>query len=192
LLCYLEGQTGDQAAEQLGWSLRTLKRRLAGGKKLLRVRLARRGVSLSAGLFGAVLVEQAALPADLVHTTVQTVLLSPAGLASTPAAALARELLQAMFVAKLKIATVFLVTLSIAAFGISAVTLQARAGRQPEAALASLPQTPAQPRTRKAVEEIKTPTQAADEQEMTLTGRVVDAKGQPRANARLAVVMLFR
>src|SRR5262249_14993850 len=51
VLCYLEGQTGDQAAGQLGWSLRTLKRRLAGGKKLLRARLARRGVTLSAGLF---------------------------------------------------------------------------------------------------------------------------------------------
>src|SRR5262245_15284 len=29
LLCYLEGKTRDQAAGQLGWSLRTLERRLA-------------------------------------------------------------------------------------------------------------------------------------------------------------------
>src|SRR5262249_12826211 len=34
LLCYLEGKTRDQAARELGWSLRTLERRLAQGLKL--------------------------------------------------------------------------------------------------------------------------------------------------------------
>src|SRR5262249_12101295 len=33
VLCYLEGQTRDQAAHQLGWSVRTLHRRLEEGKK---------------------------------------------------------------------------------------------------------------------------------------------------------------
>ena len=36
LLCYLEGLTRDQAARQLGWSLRTLDRRLESGRELLR------------------------------------------------------------------------------------------------------------------------------------------------------------
>src|SRR5207245_3463817 len=44
VLCYLEGQTRDQAAQQLHWTLRTLERRLEAGKKLLGSRLARRGV----------------------------------------------------------------------------------------------------------------------------------------------------
>jgi RNA polymerase sigma factor (sigma-70 family) len=53
VLCYLEGRTRDQAARQLGWSLRTLDRRLAQGKDLLRGRLTRRGVALSAALLSA-------------------------------------------------------------------------------------------------------------------------------------------
>src|SRR5262245_816577 len=43
LLCYVEGQTRDQAARQLGWSVRTLHRRLEQGRQLLQARLTRRG-----------------------------------------------------------------------------------------------------------------------------------------------------
>src|SRR5262245_55858893 len=35
VLCYLQGRTRDEAAEHLGWSLGTLKRRLGRGRKLL-------------------------------------------------------------------------------------------------------------------------------------------------------------
>lgn len=45
LLCYLSGLTRDEAAEQLGWSLGTLKRRLEQGRALLRKRLERRDIS---------------------------------------------------------------------------------------------------------------------------------------------------
>jgi len=55
LLCHLEGRTGAQAAQQLGWSLRTLQRRLEQGRGLLRNRLTRRGLALSAGGVGVVL-----------------------------------------------------------------------------------------------------------------------------------------
>src|SRR5262245_38508636 len=54
LLCYLSGLTRDEAAQQLGWSLRTLKRRLEEGRAALRKRLERRGIS-TAGLALAVL-----------------------------------------------------------------------------------------------------------------------------------------
>src|SRR5262245_28043277 len=47
VLCYLQGQTQDEAARQLGWSKATLRRRLGRGRELLRLRLARRGLSLS-------------------------------------------------------------------------------------------------------------------------------------------------
>ena len=53
LLCYLSGLTRDEAAEQLGWSLSTLKRRLDEGRTVLRRRLERRGIS-AAGLALAV------------------------------------------------------------------------------------------------------------------------------------------
>ncbi|CAN5195822.1 hypothetical protein BH10PLA2_BH10PLA2_24940 [soil metagenome] len=45
LLCYLSGLTRDEAARQLGCSLATLKRRLDAGRKLLRVRLEKRGIA---------------------------------------------------------------------------------------------------------------------------------------------------
>lgn len=54
LLCYLSGLTRDEAAERLGLSLSTLKRRLEEGRTALRRRLEARGVS-AAGLALAVL-----------------------------------------------------------------------------------------------------------------------------------------
>jgi RNA polymerase sigma factor (sigma-70 family) len=55
VLCYLDGLTRDEAAKQLGWSLRTLHRRLDEGRKRLRDRLARRGLGpavLAAAVLG--------------------------------------------------------------------------------------------------------------------------------------------
>ncbi len=64
VLCYLEGLTQDEAARRLGWNARTLRRRLGQGRRLLRVRLERRGLALSAGL-AAVLLTEATAPAAL-------------------------------------------------------------------------------------------------------------------------------
>jgi RNA polymerase sigma factor (sigma-70 family) len=52
ILCYLEGRTRDQAASQLGCSVRTLDRRLEDGRRILRLRLARRGLDLSVVMLG--------------------------------------------------------------------------------------------------------------------------------------------
>jgi RNA polymerase sigma factor (sigma-70 family) len=54
LLCYLEGQTRDEAADSLGVSVGTIKGRVRRGIEVLRRRLERRGVLLSAGLLAAV------------------------------------------------------------------------------------------------------------------------------------------
>ncbi len=59
LLCYLEGRTQDEAAKHLGWSLRTLQRRLETGRESLRSRMTRRGATLGAGLFAGVLAPSA-------------------------------------------------------------------------------------------------------------------------------------
>ncbi len=53
LLCYLEGKTRDEAAQQLGWKLSVVRGRLKRGRDRLRDRLTRRGVSLSVGLLAA-------------------------------------------------------------------------------------------------------------------------------------------
>src|SRR5205085_152244 len=64
VLCYLEGRTQDEAARLLGWSLNTLRRRLAQGRRLLEARLRGRGVTLSAALAG-LLAANAALSGSL-------------------------------------------------------------------------------------------------------------------------------
>ncbi len=59
VLCYLEGLTQDEAAEQLGRAKSTLRRQLERGRELLGLRLARRGVALSAGLAAALISDSA-------------------------------------------------------------------------------------------------------------------------------------
>jgi RNA polymerase sigma factor (sigma-70 family) len=54
VLCYLDGLSRDEAAQQLGRSLNSVKKALEKGRELLRRRLTRRGVTLSAGLLAAV------------------------------------------------------------------------------------------------------------------------------------------
>ena len=53
LLCDLEGLSHQEAADQLGWPLGTVKSRVLRGRDRLRVRLLRRGVSLPAGILAA-------------------------------------------------------------------------------------------------------------------------------------------
>ncbi len=65
VLCYLEGRTQDEAARQLGWSLNTLRRRLAQGRRLLEARLRGRGVTLPAALAGLLAASAVAVPAPL-------------------------------------------------------------------------------------------------------------------------------
>src|SRR5262249_46361370 len=55
VLCYLEGQTRDEAAQQLGCPLGTFKHRLEQGREVLRSRLGRRGLALPAIMSAALL-----------------------------------------------------------------------------------------------------------------------------------------
>jgi RNA polymerase sigma factor (sigma-70 family) len=72
VLCYLEGHTRDEAARQLGQSIRTLDRRLQKGRERLRRRLVRRGITLSGALLALGLTQDltgAAVPARLAAIT---------------------------------------------------------------------------------------------------------------------------
>ncbi|OAI41682.1 hypothetical protein AYO40_02495 [Planctomycetaceae bacterium SCGC AG-212-D15] len=55
-LCYLEGLTNEQAARRLGWPSGSMSRRLDKARRLLRARLAGRGLLLLAGLAFLVLI----------------------------------------------------------------------------------------------------------------------------------------
>ena len=59
VLCYLEGKTHAQAAFELRWSEATLRRRLADARDLLRARLTRSGVAVSAAALAAAMSPQA-------------------------------------------------------------------------------------------------------------------------------------
>jgi RNA polymerase sigma factor (sigma-70 family) len=86
VLCYLEGRTREEAAHQLGMSRPTLVRRLARGRRLLAVRLARRGLALTAALLAGNLSAKAGVPTVLVVSAVRTVMQGVAGLAGVGAA----------------------------------------------------------------------------------------------------------
>src|SRR5262249_13459928 len=73
VMCYLEGLTHDQAAEQLRWPVGTVRSRLARARERLRTRLSRRGVCVSASVVAVGCQETAAnaIPIALSTATIQ-------------------------------------------------------------------------------------------------------------------------
>ncbi len=142
LLCYLEGETQDQAARHLGWSLRTLQRRLEQGRERLRTRLARRGLMLSTALLVSGLSQKVAsvtAAARLAESTVRAATVfaaaevGGAGGLSTNGVALAEGILQGMAATKLKIGTAFLLVVALIATGTGVLAHQALTIKPPAA-----------------------------------------------------------
>jgi RNA polymerase sigma factor (sigma-70 family) len=148
ILCYLEGQTQDQAAQQLGWSERTLQRRLAEARAALGRRLTGRGVVWPAALSAVLLcdcVAPAALAPRLLRSTVEAAAFIAAGKAAPVAAvsanvaALTEGVLKTMFTSKLKTATAALVLLAALAVGASGLLYQTQAAEPQPPAKAEKP-----------------------------------------------------
>src|SRR5262249_50678823 len=110
VLCYLQGRTHEEAAQQLAWPVGTIKGRLARARELLRRRLESRGLALSVGALASALAEMpatAAVPAALAGATLNAGVSIAAGemtlaaAASASVATLTHGTLKTMFLSKL-------------------------------------------------------------------------------------------
>jgi RNA polymerase sigma factor (sigma-70 family) len=131
VLCYLQGQTNEEAAAALACPTGTVKIRLLRGREMLRKRLVRRGVALSVTLaLSEALAEmaQAAVPQPLTRAAGE----AATGGASAAVANLAGAMLKGMGVAKVKVMALVLVTLALTCL---ADTLLNRAAAAPTAVL---------------------------------------------------------
>jgi len=82
VLCYLEGKTQEQAADQLGLAKSTLRQRVERGRDLLRARLVRRGLgpaALLAAVAWPAANASAGVPLSLLTSTVKAASLFVAG-----------------------------------------------------------------------------------------------------------------
>ncbi|HEY7315265.1 MAG TPA: sigma-70 family RNA polymerase sigma factor [Gemmataceae bacterium] len=135
VLCELEGRSRKEVARQLAIPEGTLSSRLATARKKLAVRLARYGLAISAAALATLFAEStapASVPAALSMTTTKAALLMAAGPAagvvSTTVLTLTEGVLKAMFIAKLKTATVVLCGAAVLGLGTGGVLYQTRAG----------------------------------------------------------------
>ena len=173
VLCYLEGMTRDQAADQLRCTEGAIRARLARGRELLRHRL-----DISRGLSLAVpLATGSPIPESLVATTVR----AAAGGAPGPVAALAASIWSGGIPARLAAAIVVMMGVGIA--GSALAYYGAPAGR---------------PVRRGPIRPAITPparlagpvaAQASDDRStMPVEGRVLDLQGRPVAGATIGVL----
>jgi RNA polymerase sigma factor (sigma-70 family) len=130
VLCLLQGRTQDEAAAELGGSVRTLRRRLDRAKAILRLRLERRGVvpAVAAGLVNGGMAGARSVPPELTRATVAGVSEFLAGSAARAApAVIAKGVIASMVTTKHWMATA-----CVAALGLGFVwAAAAQTGSQP-------------------------------------------------------------
>jgi RNA polymerase sigma factor (sigma-70 family) len=137
ILCYLEGKTSEEAAGQLHCAPGTVRSQLSRACDMLRPRLARRGVALSAAALAHLLTQEAsraAVPASLAAAAARNGLLAsgngaiPAGAVSASASSLAEAVLREM--ARSRLQTVALTVLAVVGLlgGIGWLTVSRFAG----------------------------------------------------------------
>jgi RNA polymerase sigma factor (sigma-70 family) len=137
VLCDLEGRSRKEVARQLAIPEGTLSSRLATARKKLAARLARYGFAVTAASLGTLLTEKAAtasLSLSLLSATTKAALLAAAGstavagAVSATVSTLTEGVLKAMFIAKIKTATLVLCSVASLGVGTGGVYYQTRAG----------------------------------------------------------------
>jgi RNA polymerase sigma factor (sigma-70 family) len=203
VLCYLEGQTYEQASKRLHCPTGTISRRLSQARELLRARLVRRGLALPAGVLAAALAEgqaRAALTGSLVSTTVKAAIGGAAGEAaagavSTHVAALVEGGLRSMALGKVKTIATLVLTLALACTGAGLLardTFRRDEGRGMRdegkgGASPFIPHPSSLIPSASALAAGDKPTQEGDKK-MTLSCKVLDPDGNPVAGARVLVL----
>jgi RNA polymerase sigma factor (sigma-70 family) len=199
VLCCLESKSKPEAAGQLGLKEGTVSSRLAHARKLMQQRLTRRGLTLSAVLGAAAVAEQsgmAAPPVALVRAATKAALAfhTRGGEAVSPKIkALAEGVSKAMTITNFKTATMVLLSVGFLAAGAGALALRHAAAvsappaaRQPSKPPAEPPQAPAARR-----EAGKPERAAAGRDTLTVSGRVLNPKGEPFAGAEVTLWWLL-
>ena len=111
VLCHLQGLTHAEAAQELAWPVGTVSVRLARARKLLKERLTRRGLTVTASIWVAGLTAEgasAAVPESLIRSTAKAALqastgkILAAGTISAGASTLAKRTLTTMLMTRLK------------------------------------------------------------------------------------------
>jgi RNA polymerase sigma factor (sigma-70 family) len=145
VLCYLEGLSAEVAAQRLGCPRGTILSRLSRARDRLRGRLTRRGLASPPALMaGGMSPEATAMPAALLEATVRASLgfvshsSTAMPLGATAPAGLAKGVLHAMMISRLKVTA--LAAFAGCGLAVGAVTLLHR-----ERALARPPQAPEAP-----------------------------------------------
>jgi RNA polymerase sigma factor (sigma-70 family) len=201
VLCYLRGCTHDQAAAELRCPVGTVRSRLARGRDLLKQRLTRRGLAPTAAILGAGRVVPsrlftATVPPALGSATVRAALgfgsssTLHAGAAAASLLALSQGVLTTMKLAQLKWIGLTLLTTSLSAGGVVAVSFAAAqpprtaTSENSAAIVVPDPQEKADPQEKKAeLPEKAQPQEKADPREKAEP----QEKAQPR---RKSTVML--
>ena len=187
VLCYFEGLTLDEAAHRLRWPAGTLRSRLARARERLRRGLTRRGFVLSTTAFSAALETRsaaAATSAVLTEATTKEAIRfvacsAAADAMSTPAVALAREVLSTILMHRLKFTALSLVFLAIVAGSVGWLTRPVAMAAEPVRA----PATAWRPNAAKAEGVAQLPAHGR----MSVVGRVLDPQGKPLPNASVMV-----
>jgi len=128
VLCYLEDKTNEEAAEQLGWPVGTVKARLFRARQMLRLRLARRDMGAAAAVLAGPALGSptrntaSVLPFLLIDSTLRAAMRlatngAAGGLATARAMGLAKTVLAAMQLAKLKLTAVAVMALCVLGAG---------------------------------------------------------------------------
>jgi RNA polymerase sigma factor (sigma-70 family) len=185
VLCYLEGKTYGEAARLLGWPEGTVSGRLARARELLRHRLVRRGLVLSAGSLVAFLpsaTPAAAIPASLEKAILRVFL----GAVSSPVATLSKGVLHAMFLTKLKFAGTVILTTTLMCTGAGLTAQRVFGDRRPERAnefvSAAIPSPEPARNAQDAVIQVKTNDDKKDESPSATSP---DRKWIAKANAKM-------